>query len=157
MPQSSIERSLRETKFFSDLDGDDLAFLAAKACTRHIEAGQVLFHYGERARHFYLVTSGHISLEVAAIEGPALELQDLGPGEIAGWSWLISPHKWSFQARTKTTADVIEFDGDAILARCEADPAFGYGLLKRFSVLMSERLQFARQRMMQEWKPAGFA
>jgi hypothetical protein len=34
---------------------------------------------------------------------------------------------------------------------------FGYELLKRFAALMSERLHFARQKMMQEWKPAGFA
>jgi hypothetical protein len=29
--------------------------------------------------------------------------------------------------------------------------------LKRFSTLMSERLQQARQRMIEEWRPTGFA
>jgi hypothetical protein len=29
--------------------------------------------------------------------------------------------------------------------------------MKRFSALMSERLGFARRKMMQEWQPPGFA
>ena len=52
---------------------------------------------------------------------------------------------------------MLELDGAPILARCEEDPRLGYELLKRFSGLMSERLQFARRKMMDEWKPAGFA
>jgi hypothetical protein len=52
---------------------------------------------------------------------------------------------------------VIEFDGSAILERCEKDPAFGYELFKRFAALMSERLDAARQKMMDQWDPPGFA
>ena len=98
-----------------------------------------------------------VSVEVVAIEGPALELQSLGPGTVVGWSWLIPPYKWSFQARVTAPGEVIEFDGAAVLDHCEDNPRFGYELLKRFSGLMSERLQFARQKMMQEWNPRGFA
>jgi hypothetical protein len=54
-------------------------------------------------------------------------------------------------------SDLLEFDGSAILARCEEDPNFGYGLFKRFAALMSERLDAARQKMMDEWNPPGFA
>jgi CRP-like cAMP-binding protein len=98
-----------------------------------------------------------LSLGIPALEGPSLELQDLGPGQIAGWSWLFPPNVWNFQARARTDIELIAFDGAAVYSHCEADPAFGYQLIKRFSALMSERLQFARTRMMQEWKPLGFA
>ena len=134
-----------------------LGFLAAHARVRRLEENEVLFHYGEIAERFYLVAKGHVSVEVAAIEGPSLQLQDLGPGTVLGWSWLIPPRRWSFQARAKMPAEIIEFDGDAVLAECESNPKFGYALLKRFSALMSERLQYARQRMIEEWRPEGFA
>ena len=52
---------------------------------------------------------------------------------------------------------LLEFDGRAVLARCEQDSKFGYELLKRFAALMSERLEAARQKMMDEWNPPGFA
>jgi CRP/FNR family cyclic AMP-dependent transcriptional regulator len=157
MTDLSIRTLLATEDFFSGLATESIEFLATHARVRSLKDQQVVFHYGERARSFYLVTKGHISVEVAAIEGPVLQLQDLGPGAVLGWSWLIAPHRWSFQARASTDAEIIEFDGEAVLAECEANPRFGYELLKRFSALMSERLQHARQRMIEEWRPTGFA
>jgi CRP/FNR family transcriptional regulator, cyclic AMP receptor protein len=152
-----IQKHLTENRFFAGLAPAFIEFLAAHARMRTVKEAQVLFRYGERANSFYLVTIGHVAVEVAAIEGPPLELQDLGPGSLLGWSWLIAPHRWSFQARAKTAAEVIEIDGDAVLAECEANTKFGYELFKRFSALMSERLRHARERMIEEWRPQGFA
>jgi len=157
MSDKNIKQIISESRFFSDIGEPAINFLADHARQRELTAGQVLFHQGEPAKHFYLLQKGHLSLGIPALEGPALELQDLGPGEMAGWSWLLEPNLWNFQARARTATEFLEFDGSAILAHCEADPRFGYQLVKRFSALMSERLQFARRKMMQEWKPLGFA
>jgi hypothetical protein len=54
-------------------------------------------------------------------------------------------------------SELLMFDGIAILARCEREPRFGYELLKKFAGLMSRRLDVARQKMMDEWNPPGFA
>jgi hypothetical protein len=57
----------------------------------------------------------------------------------------------SYSETGRMTADhhedteVLELDGGAIRARWEADPTFGYALLKRFSSLISERLHFAQE------------
>ena len=157
MADPSITQKIGSAGLFAGLPPDVTGFLAAHARVRALKDNEVVFHYGERANHFYLVTKGRVSVEIAAIEGPALALQELKPGTVLGWSWLIPPNRWSFQARATTAAEVIEFDGVAVLARCEADPAFGYALMKRFSALMSERLQRARERMVEEWRPEGFA
>lgn len=154
---TSIEKRVAASEFFSGLGPDFIQFVATHAKARSFATGEVLFHYGERADRFYLVERGHVSVEVAAIAGPALELQDLGPGAVLGWSWVIEPHTWSFQARAKTPVELLEFDGNAILAHCEKDSRFGYEVLKRFAALMSERLHFARRKMMEAWNPPGFA
>ena len=60
-------------------------------------------------------------------------------------------------ARAMQDSEVLEFDGSAILKRCEEDPKFGYELFKRFAALMSERLDAARQKLMDQWDPPGFA
>lgn len=143
--------------FFSGLSDDFIEFLADCAIKMRIKDGEALFKQGERADKFYLLRSGQVSIQVPALMGPTLDIQTLGEGEILGWSWLISPYRWSFQARAIEDSDVIEFDGSAILARCEQDPAFGYELFKRFAALMSERLDAARQKMMDQWDPPGFA
>jgi CRP-like cAMP-binding protein len=157
MTDPAIRARITQSDFFAGLAPDFIEFLAAHATTRRLAEGEVLFRHGERADRFYLVSSGHVSVDVAAITGPALELQDLGPGAVVGWSWLIPPHRWSFEARAKTPAEVVEFDGTAVLAHCEENARFGYELLKHFAALMSERLAVARQKMMEAWSPAGFA
>lgn len=157
MSEPSIINAVAQSGLFGGLPAEFVDFLATHARSRQLAKDHVLFHYGQKADHFYLITKGRISIEVAALEGPTLELQELGPGATVGWSWLIAPHRWSFQARALAPTELIEFDGTAVLARCESDPAFGYAVLKRFSTLMSERLHSARQRMMEEWSPPGFA
>lgn len=157
MTDASIRQIIADSKFFAGLAGDAIDILSAHAAQRTLAEGKVLFRYGDPAKQFFLLLKGHLSLEIAAIEGPALELQDLGPGEVAGWSWLIPPSSWNFQARARTAIEYLELDGAAVLDECEQQHDFGYELLKRFSALMSERLQFARRKMMQEWKPLGFA
>ncbi len=152
-----IEKTLAANDFFSGMDARDLTFLASCAERRQMRKDQVLFGYGAPAEQFYVLLSGAVTLEVAAIEGPELALQDLGPGAVLGWSWLIPPYRWSFQARASEETEVLEFNGKVILARCESDARFGYDLLKRFSTLMSERLSYARERMMEAWNPPGFA
>jgi CRP-like cAMP-binding protein len=153
---AEIERHLEEQAFFKGLEHEALEFLARRARLRHLAANEVLIKHGDKARHFYLVCNGRISRYVPAIQGPALVMESIGATEVLGWSWLIPPYQWSFQARAEEPTEALEFDGDAILTRCEADSDFGYQILKRFSALMSERLIQARRRMLEEWNAPGF-
>lgn len=157
MAEKSIQDELAGHRFFEGMKSEHLEFLAKHAKRRDIKSNDVLFRFEATADRFYLLTDGKVSIEIAAIEGPPLELQALKPGAILGWSWVIPPYKWSFQARAESAGQIIEFDGKAVREHCEEDPAFGYDILKRFSALMSERLDFARQKMMEEWSPPGFA
>ncbi len=153
----SIEDYLASHEFFKGLDSSFISFLAGAVTEIHVEEDDVLFSHGKPADKFYLLREGSISIEIPALVGPPLEVQALGEGKILGWSWLIPPYKWNFLARAKEDSTVLEFDGKAILQHCEADPRFGYDLIKRFAALMSERLDAARQKLMDQWNPPGFA
>ena len=157
MTGQSIESYLTSHDFFSELDERSKKFLADSAVVRELSEGDVLFRQGESADKFYLLRSGEVSVQVPALMGPALQIQKLREDQILGWSWLIPPYRWNFQALALEDAVVLEFDGSIILARCEQDPTFGYQLLKLFAALMSERLDAARQKMMDQWDPPGFA
>ena len=100
---------------------------------------------------------GRVAIQVPALMGPAMEVQSLGEGQVLGWSWLIAPYRWHFLARALEDSEILEFDGSAVLAHCEYDPRFGYELLKLFAALMSERLDAARQRLIDQYSPPGFA
>ena len=158
MTDLSIAGELSTQPFFGGLDSEYLEFLAQCCGDLHLAKGSLLFKQGARADKFYLLRSGHISIQIPALGAPPLEIQSLEAGQVLGWSWLIAPYQWNFQAASEAESDLLEFDGSAVLERCEQDSAFGYQLLKRFAALMSERLDAARQRVMDEWNPpAGFA
>lgn len=157
MASNSIQQVLSDAPVFSGLSDDFIARLAAHASERKVQSGEVLFRSGEQARHFFMLIDGEVSIEIPAVTGPTLQVQRLRPIRVLGWSWLLPPFKWSFNARAETDSTVLEFDGEAVLKDCEADPAFGYEVIKRFSALMAERLDAAHKKMMEQWSPAGFA
>ena len=157
MNNQSITEYLSAHEFFSEFSDDSLKFLCECSSTREIKKGQILFLQGEHADKFYVVRSGRISIQMPAIMGPTLEIQTVDEDQVLGWSWLISPYKWNFQTKAEEDSELLQFDGVAILARCEQEPKFSYELLKKFAVLMSVRLNAARQKMMDEWNPVGFA
>ena len=157
MSDQSTTEYLSAHEFFYEFSDDLLKFLCECSSTREIKKGQILFRQGENADKFYVVRNGRISLQLPAIMGPTLEIQTLDKDQVLGWSWLISPYKWNFQTKAEEDSELLQFDGVAILARCEQEPKFGYELLKKFAALMSVGLNAARQKMMDEWNPAGFA
>ncbi len=157
MSENDTRQYLGNHAFFADMPAEYLDFLTACAAPATVRAGDTIFRQGEHADKFFIMRDGHAVVEVPALYGPALTIQNLGPDQLLGWSWLIAPYTWDFQAHADQDSELIAFDGARVLARCDEDPAFGYALLKRFTVLMSQRLSAARRRMMDQWVPSGFA
>jgi len=157
MDNQSINEYLSNHEFFSGLHKNYVALLCEFVSVVEINKAQTLFQLGERADKFYIIKNGCITMQIPALMGPTLEVQTLCSGQVLGWSWLIPPFQWHFQAKAEEESTLLEFDGIGILLLCEQDPRFGYELLKRFAALMSQRLDVSRQKMMDEWDPSGFA
>jgi CRP-like cAMP-binding protein len=157
LSKDEVTDYLRSHTIFSDLDLAHIEILAEHVTEKTFAAGDMLFRQADSAEHFYILMDGLIKVEVPSIMGPALVVQTLGANEVLGWSWLIPPYKWTFEAKAEQESKVLEFDGKALLQHCEKDNNFGYALMKRFTGLMSQRLHAARMKMMDSWAPAGWA
>ena len=155
MSASEIAKKMEHLEFFGGLEAEHREWMAEHADEQSFEDGQLLARQGDKADRFFMVLEGELVVEVPALTGPSLEVTRLGAGKIFGWSWLIEPYRWHFNARAAGATRVLEFDGLAILERAEAEPKFGYALLRRFSALMGTRLESAQRNMMDQWSPAG--
>jgi CRP-like cAMP-binding protein len=144
---TGIEQELAALKFFAGLDADILALLGRHAREMRQEGGSLIFRSGDPATQFYVIRSGSVSMAIPALYGPPVEIQTLEPGSVLGWSWLIPPHRWFFEARALRDTEAFVFDGVALREACERDPRVGYALLKRFAGLMAQRVQAARMRV----------
>jgi len=153
----TLERILAAHPFFQNLAPAHLALLTGCASNVRFEAGSFLFRTGEEANQFFLLREGAVALEAAAPGRPPLVVQTLGAGEILGWSWLVPPYHWMFDAVAIELTRAIALDGKCLRAKCEADHDLGYELLKRTAHILWERLEAARLQLLDAYAPPGGA
>lgn len=144
----NLEAILAEHAFFAGLGAERLALLRDCASDATLPAGQVLAREGEAADRFYAIREGRVAVEIHAPGRSPIVVQTLGPGEILGWSWLFPPYRWRFEARAAEPLRVLVFNGACLRGKCEADPALGYALMKRFARVMTARLEATRLQLL---------
>jgi CRP-like cAMP-binding protein len=144
----TLEGILSAHPFFHDLPPRHLGLLVGCASNVRFEPGQFLFRTGEEANQFFLIRHGRVALEITAPGRRPLTLQTLGEGEILGWTWLIPPYHWMFDAQAIEQTRAVALDGRCLRGKCEADHDLGYELLKRFAHVMEQRLVAARLQLL---------
>lgn len=142
----TIAEYLPDHPFFAGLDESVAALVAGCAVNVHVRPGQHLFHEGEPADAFYVIRHGRVSIEVRTAAGPSVVVDSVQDDDVLGWSWLVPPYRWRYDARATGETSAIRFDGSCLRAKCEADPAVGYVLLQRVVTVMATRLHSARTR-----------
>ena len=124
-----------------DRSGDQLTFLAGTARDVKFPARHRLFEDGGNATRFWLIQSGHVSLDLHVPgEGPVV-IETIGMGELLGWSWLFPPYKWAFGAVASTAVEAFEFNATLVRERCAAHPELGYEFDQRIMRVLAKRLQ----------------
>src|SRR5580692_2954182 len=112
--------------FLSGTSRHHLTVLAEAASDVVFPAGRRLFEDGGNARHFWLIQSGHVALDLDVPGQGRVRIATVGMGELLGWSWLFPPFKWAFGAVAATGVEAFEFDAPTVRQLCAADPALGY-------------------------------
>jgi len=144
----AVQFNLAEHPFCKGLQSEYLEFIASCASEVSFRADKIIFREGEEADRFYLIQEGRVALEAFQLEGGPVVIQTLGPGDALGWSWLIPPYKWRFDARAIDHTTAISLDGKALRERCNSDPGLGFEMLKRFAVVLEQRLQATRLQLL---------
>lgn len=141
-----LDAQLLAHPLFLGMSRQDVELLADCALTRRFGAGEVIFHQGEEADRLYLVESGSVALEAGG-DAQRIVLENLGPGELLGLSWLFPPHKWRVTARTVQPALLVFFNGELLRRYAERDRSLGFQLYKRFTEVQTRRLQQIQLRL----------
>lgn len=139
-----LTKLLAAHPFFSGIDAQHFETVLKLSTLADFEKGDFLCRECEEAKHFYLLCSGHIAIQAPSETKQAVNIQLLGPGEVVGWSWLVPPHHWRFDARATTAIEAIEIDGEGMRSACERDPRFGSEVLRRCAHILALRLEMMR-------------
>jgi len=139
--------------FLAGLTSDTYSRLSTLARRYEFRAGDRVFGEGGKAERFWLILSGHVQLDAHVPGRGAVLIESLGRGAVLGWSWMFPPYVWHFGAMAVQPTDTIELDGIGVRQTCDADPALGYELTRRFMQVFSDRLQATRIRLLDLYGP----
>lgn len=141
---TTIAPILAEHPFFEGLSPAHIDIIAGCAKNVRFLSGEVLCREGDGADRLWVVRQGHVAVETHAPQTGPIVIATVGEGEILGWSWLLPPYLWRFQARAVELTRAIELDAFCLRTKCEADHDLGYEILKRFADVIAQRLDAAR-------------
>ena len=144
----TLESIIAEHPFFRGLKEEHLNLLVGCASNVRFDGGKYILREGEEANQFYLVRFGRVSLELMTPGKGPMIIETIGEGDILGWSWLVPPYTWHFDARAVDLTRLIALDGKCLRRKIEADHDLGYEVLRRFSELMVRRFQHTRLQLM---------
>lgn len=143
-----LTRLIAAHRFFSDLRPEYLSLIVGCAANRRIHEGEFLFREGAVADEFFLLREGRVAFECHIPGRGPIVFETVEAGEVLGWSWLVPPYTWHFDAPARTEVRFIAFDGSCLRGKMEADPALGYDLMKRFMNVLVKRLHSTRMSLM---------
>ena len=144
----NLERTLAEHPFFKGMSAKHIALIAGCATNVSFKAGQLIFKEGEPANVFYFIRQGKVQVEVNVPNKGPLVIHTRSEGDIFGWSWLLPPYRWHFDAHAAEVTRALSIDGKCLRQKCEEDHDLGYELMKRFILIVTERLEATRLQLL---------
>ena len=139
--------AIAEHPFLRGMTPSHLDALAEVGADVSFPAGHRIFEDGGFAGKFWLIQSGHVTLDMQVPGQGRVFVDNVGMGELLGCSWLFPPCRWELGAVCAGPLRAFEFDAAAVRERCAADPLFGYELTGRLLRVFAKRLQSTRTRL----------
>jgi len=148
MTDPQLLQELGSHPFLHGLTEAQLARVAECAHRITVPTDEFLVRERQAADTFYLLQAGRVAIEVHSAERGNVRIQTIGPGELIGWSWLVPPHCWQFDARVVDAVRAIAIDGPALRDRCDQDHELGYLVLKQLVGVIAGRLGATRLQLL---------
>lgn len=148
-----FQAMLASHEFLVALEPEHLEILAGFTHLDILGEDDYIFRAGEPAEACYLILDGYISLEVYDPRRGSVALETLGANRALGWSWLIPPHQWTFDARVLKPTKALVLDAEQFRDAMESNHELGYTILKRFVGVFADRLRASRLQLLDMYGP----
>lgn len=151
---------IRRHPFFAGLSKEQIMALSKVGSEMTVEAEHYFFREGEELDHFYFVVTGKVGIVIdlpdrsvshpisrqllGNIETTELVVSYTGPGEMFGWSALVSPHNATSSGKALTSCQVISFDCRELRKIFEKDHQFGQLMMQKAAQVIRGRLRDMR-------------
>jgi CRP-like cAMP-binding protein len=151
---------MRDCVLFGELDDAQLDKIAEFTVEKQFEAGSTMFCTGGSADELFLIKDGRVAVQMvlpggAGQSGRRITVDVATRGEIAGWSALIEPYKYTFTAVCMQKTVALAIDGNKLKLALRDNPEAGYEVMKGLTKALAAGLNDTRQVLLSERLLAG--
>lgn len=145
---------LKRAELFSNLLDDDLAYVAERSELLSLPAGAAVFSVGEKARRFFIVKEGVVSVYRADERGEEREMARYLEGDVLGDFDFALGTKFDARGKAETEVQLIAFPGGGKCMEelAQEKPDTTARILLRSLSMISSRLR-STQRLISENAP----
>jgi CRP/FNR family cyclic AMP-dependent transcriptional regulator len=118
--------------------------LASLATSKAFLPGSCIFQEGDHERHVYVVAEGEVILEMKVPNIGAVQVHQVGRGDLLGWSPILGRGWMTATARTLTPCRLIALDAEQVRALAESDSRFGMEFFRSMARALADRLRATR-------------
>ena len=119
---------------FQGLPAEVLQAMCLQADLHSFHPGEVVFHEGDAARHWFLVVQGHVEVVRFGCDGDERVFHRFGPGQCVAEAAMFMAHgRYPMQARSVGTTAAWRLCRCALQRACETHSALGLCLLQDLS------------------------
>lgn len=147
-----IKKYISEHLFFHDFTDEEKDIFSRNAEFKEFEEDEFIIGTHEEAKCFYLILSGTAGLSIFSHEYGKINVETIQDGDFLGWSWLIRPNKYHFDAVAQEKVRAIAFDAKELRKEMENNHNFGYKIYRIFTPIIVERLQTTIMNVIDNYK-----
>ena len=148
MNNEQLQEVLHDLYFSADLPPEVLKKLAEESRVERVTAAEIVFREGGRNESLFLVHSGRLALEMNVPGRGVIRMLTVGPGEMAGWSSLLSNGKMTASAVAVEDSELVVVPASRLRVLCESNTDFGFHLMQRMATALSRRLVATRLQLL---------
>lgn len=128
---------LRAALLLAGLSDEECGAMLAAAKIDRAEAGEVLFHQGDPAESFFLVTGGRVKLTQVSEEGDEVVVRFVAPGQPLAAISLLPGRTYPVSARAAVATRTLRWSGGALRRLTREVP----GLLRVAGEAMADHME----------------
>ena len=146
---------LASCRFFENLGEQYVKLFASVGTQISFQPGTFIVKEGQEAKRFFIILKGKINLEISTPSSESLLIQTVSSEDLLGWSWLVPPYTYQFDARVVEPTEAIALSTEWLRERIDEDTFLKTALINCFSLVIIQRLQISLFRFIELFKSPG--
>jgi len=151
-----LTAALQSIPWFQELEPKHFESMSSIALLKQVEAGEEIFHEGDKEDYLYIVLEGRIAIDMFVPGRGRQRVYTAEPMDVIGWS-SVTPvvRQRTASARAVLPGRVVCLDAPKLRQLCDRDHDLGYVVMRRLANVVASRLLVSRLQLLDMFAHPG--